>query len=109
MGSASSIRRGPPIRPYPAAENPVRIPQEVRIYTLRGCKYCSWAKALLREKGIRFVEIDVTGDQEARAKVAEVSGGRETVPQIFIGETHIGGYEELEALNSQGKLAELVG
>ncbi len=82
--------------------------KEVRIYTTSHCGYCDRAKALMQKLEIAYREIDVTNDDAGRAKLVEMSGGLRTVPQIFIGETHVGGYTDLAVLASQGKLAELV-
>lgn len=81
---------------------------QVEIYTTRYCGYCHSAKALLTRKGIAFVEIDVSGDPEGRSKMIERANGRMTVPQIFIGSTHVGGSDELYALNSAGELDALL-
>ena len=76
----------------------------IEIYTTRFCGYCQSAKALLHRKGVPFTEIDVTGNPEARSQMVERSNGRFTVPQIFIGATHVGGSDELHALNRAGEL-----
>jgi glutaredoxin 3 len=81
---------------------------QVEIYTTRYCGYCHSAKALLTRKGIAFVEIDVSGDATGRSKMIERANGRMTVPQIFIGSTHVGGSDELHALNRAGKLDALL-
>jgi glutaredoxin 3 len=81
---------------------------QVEIYTTRFCGYCQSAKSLLGRKGIAFREIDVTGDPEGRAQMIERSNGRYTVPQIFIGATHVGGSDELHALHRAGKLDPLL-
>jgi len=81
---------------------------QVEIYTTRYCGYCHSAKALLTRKGIAFVEIDVSGDPEGRGKMIERANGRMTVPQIFIGATHVGGSDELHALNRAGGLDTLL-
>jgi glutaredoxin 3 len=81
---------------------------QVEIYTTRYCGYCQSAKALLNRKGIAFTEIDVSGDPEGRSKMVERANGRFTVPQIFIGATHVGGADELHALNRAGKLDPLL-
>jgi glutaredoxin 3 len=80
----------------------------VQIYTTRYCPYCHSAKTLLTGKGIPFKEIDVSGDAEGRSKMIERANGRMTVPQIFIGPTHIGGSDELHALERAGKLDALL-
>ncbi len=76
----------------------------VTIYTTPICPYCARAKALLKKKGAPFEEIDVFMDAGARAQMEAKSCGRQTVPQIFIGDTHIGGCDDLHALESEGKL-----
>jgi glutaredoxin 3 len=76
----------------------------VRIYTTNYCPYCVKAKLLLERKGIPFQEIDVTGNQDAREKLVEMSGGRKTVPQIFIGDVHVGGCDDLYAADADGRL-----
>ena len=76
----------------------------VRVYTTLICPYCVRAKLLLRERGIAFEEIDVTRDHEARMWLVEKTG-RRTVPQIFIGEEPIGGFDDLRELDRSGELA----
>jgi len=76
----------------------------VRIYTTDYCGYCVRAKQLLERKGVPFEEIDVTGDDEMRRKLVEMSGGQRTVPQIFIGDAHVGGYTDLAKLDREGEL-----
>ncbi|MGE4373498.1 MAG: glutaredoxin 3 [Xanthobacter sp.] len=78
------------------------------IYTKSWCPYCHSAKELLRRKGWTFTEVDVTMDCEAEKKMIDRSGGRRTVPQIFIGETHVGGCDDLYALDQSGKLDALM-
>ncbi len=80
----------------------------ITIYTTRWCPYCHRAKRLLAEKGAAFEEIDVTGDWAAREELASKAGGRTTVPQIWIGDTHVGGCDELYALDRAGKLDALL-
>lgn len=81
----------------------------VTIYSKDYCPYCVRAKQLLMRKGVKdLVEIDITHDEKLQQAAIEKSGGRRTVPQIFIGEKHIGGYDDLQALDSAGKLAELL-
>jgi glutaredoxin 3 len=75
----------------------------VRVYSTLICPYCIRAKHLLRERGIAFEEIDVTGDHEARQRLVEQTG-RRTVPQIFIGDEPIGGFDELRQLDRSGEL-----
>jgi len=78
--------------------------KEVVIYTKDWCSYCDTAKALLRQKGVPFIEIDVTNDEELQREAVERSGGGLTVPQIFIDGVPIGGSDELYALEKAGKL-----
>jgi glutaredoxin 3 len=80
----------------------------VEIYTTPYCGYCRAAKALLGRKGIAFTEIDVSGDAERRREMSERSHGRWSVPQIFIGDAHIGGSDDLHALERAGRLDQLL-
>jgi glutaredoxin 3 len=80
----------------------------VQIYTTSYCGYCRMAKALLKRKGVAFSEIDVGSDWERRDEMIERAQGRMTVPQIFIGDLHVGGSEELHALERAGKLDALL-
>jgi glutaredoxin 3 len=81
---------------------------QVEIYTTPYCPYCHEAKALLREKNIPFIEHDVSRDRELRSKMTARANGRTTVPQIFIGATHVGGCDELYALDDAGELDSLL-
>jgi glutaredoxin 3 len=81
---------------------------DVIIYTTQLCPYCSAAKSLLARKGAPFQEIDVSYDATARARMTEQSGGRRSVPQIFIGSTHVGGCDDLHALDTAGRLDALL-
>jgi glutaredoxin 3 len=81
---------------------------KVEIYTTTYCPYCSRAKALLKSKGVDFEEIDVTADAELRAVMTRRTGGRYTVPEIFVNGAIIGGYDELYALELSGKLDALL-
>ena len=76
----------------------------IEIYTTRYCPYCTSAKALLKRKDAEFVEIAVDRDWELRQKMIERANGCMTVPQIFIGSVHVGGSDELHALERAGKL-----
>jgi glutaredoxin 3 len=80
----------------------------IEIYTTRFCGYCRSAKALLSRKGVAFSEIDVTGDREGRSTMVKRANGRMTVPQIFIGSTHVGGFDELYDLERAGRLDPLL-
>ena len=80
----------------------------ITIYTTRTCGYCYTAKSLLTKKGARFEEIDVSGDPSGRQQMTLRAKGRRTVPQIFIGETHVGGSDELHELDRRGGLDSLL-
>ena len=80
----------------------------VEIYTWSSCPFCIRAKALLKKKGVEFTEYCIDGDEAARAKMAERANGRRSVPQIFINDQHIGGCDDIHALDSQGKLDPLL-
>jgi glutaredoxin 3 len=80
----------------------------VRMYTTQVCPYCLRAKALLKQRGVAAIdEIRIDLDVQQRARMVELTG-RRTVPQIFIGETHVGGCEELIALDQRGGLVTLL-
>jgi len=82
--------------------------QPVEIYTSPYCGYCQMAKRLLSQKGIAFAEIDVSRDQGQRGAMMQRAQGRRSVPQIFIGDIHIGGFDDLYALERAGKLDQLL-
>lgn len=82
--------------------------QPVTIYTTAWCPYCTAAKSLLREKGVTFTEVDVERTGGARAVMTQRTGGRTSVPQIFIGDTHVGGCDDLYAMDRSGKLDPLL-
>jgi glutaredoxin 3 len=77
--------------------------KKVVIYTASNCPYCHLAKELLRTKGAAYQEIDVTGNAPLRSEMV-AKAGRSTVPQIWIGDTHVGGCDDLHALERGGKL-----
>lgn len=79
----------------------------VEIYTTPTCPYCHAAKALLEDKGVDFTEITVL-DPALREAMTQRANGRRTVPQIFIGETHVGGYDDISALDRAGGLDSLL-
>lgn len=81
---------------------------EVLVYVTNYCPYCVKAKDLLKRKGVAFKEIDVTDDDALREELVKKSGGRRTVPQIFINGTHVGGSDDLHALDKAGKLDPLL-
>ena len=78
------------------------------IYTKSSCPYCHAAKDLLRAKGAKFEEISVDGDRAGQAAMAVKAGGRSSVPQIFIGERHVGGCDDLHDLEAEGRLDALL-
>jgi glutaredoxin 3 len=80
----------------------------VRMYTTPICPYCVRAKSLLAKKGVAVEEIDIFMDEGAREEMLTNSGGARTVPQIFIGDTHVGGCDDLYALEKAGKLDRLL-
>lgn len=79
----------------------------ITIYTTDYCSYCRAAKSFFAAKGLAYQEVDLSGDDAARQDLVERSG-RTTVPQIWIGDTHVGGYDDLRALDRAGKLATLL-
>ena len=81
---------------------------KVTIYTTMFCPYCLMAKRLLNQKGVAFEEIAVDGNPELRREMTAKADGRTTVPQIWIGDTHVGGSDELHALEHDGKLDQLL-
>jgi glutaredoxin 3 len=80
---------------------------KVEIYTTPWCPYCHAAKSLLTEKGVAFEEVDAA-NPEVRSAMVQRAHGRRTVPQIFIGETHVGGYDDMAALERRGRLDPLL-
>lgn len=88
--------------------HPETVKANVEIYTWQTCPYCIRAKMLLRWKGVNFTEYKIDGDGAARVKMAERANGRRSVPQIFINNQHIGGCDDLYALDRQGKLDPLL-
>jgi glutaredoxin 3 len=85
-----------------------QVKANVEIYTWQTCPYCIRAKLLLRWKGVNFTEYKIDGNGAARVKMAERANGRRSVPQIFINNQHIGGCDDLYALDTQGKLDDLL-
>ena len=82
---------------------------KVEIYSTMWCGFCARARALLQRKGVAFEDIDIDTDTSRRDEMIERSGGRMTVPQIFIDGAHIGGSDDLAALERAGKLNALLG
>ncbi len=81
----------------------------VEVYSSFWCPYCYRAKNLLKSKGIEFKEIEVDNDANLREEMVKRAGGRRTVPQIFIDDKHVGGSDDLAALDRAGKLDGLLG
>lgn len=82
--------------------------QAVTVYSTRVCPYCMRAKALLQSKHIAYTEYLVDQEPARRVEMQQKSGGRRSVPQIFIGDRHVGGYDELYALDRRGDLDRLL-
>jgi glutaredoxin 3 len=80
----------------------------VTIYTTPTCGYCAAAKSLLARKGVAYCEVDVMREPSRRAEMVQRANGRRTVPQIFIGEAHVGGFDDVSALERAGKLDSLL-
>lgn len=80
----------------------------VEIYTTPICGYCMAAKRLLKQKSVPFTEIDVMADPARRPEMERRANGRRTVPQIFVGETHVGGYDDMALLDREGRLDPLL-
>ncbi|MEX3011383.1 glutaredoxin 3 [Hoeflea sp. TYP-13] len=81
---------------------------DVTIYTRKFCGFCTAAKRLLEKKGISYTEHDATFSDKLRSEMVKRAGGRSTFPQIFIGKAHIGGCDELHALEHGGKLDKML-
>lgn len=81
---------------------------EITIYTTPFCPYCAGAKSLLKSRGQTFSEIDVGDNEKVRDEMIQRSGGRMTTPQIFINDQHIGGFDDLRALDEAGELDPLL-
>ena len=82
--------------------------KEVKLYTTPICGYCAAAKRLLSAKGVTFTEIDVMRDPARRKEMENKANGRRTVPQIFIGDLHIGGFDDMNLLDQKGELDPLL-
>jgi glutaredoxin 3 len=82
---------------------------EITMYSTGWCPYCDRARALLQRKGVPVQEHKIDEDVVQRAVMLQKSGGRRTVPQIFIGDRHVGGYDDLYALDKAGELDKLLG
>jgi glutaredoxin 3 len=88
--------------------HPERIKANVEIYTWQTCPFCLRAKLLLWLKGVNYTEYKIDGDEAARNQMAERAKGRRTVPQIFINNQHVGGFDDLDQLNQLGQLDPLL-
>ncbi len=83
--------------------------KNVEVYTGPLCAFCDWTKVLLKQKGVAFKEINIGDDPNKMSEMVKKSNGMKTVPQIFIDGKHIGGNQELQALEKEGKLNSLLG
>ena len=81
---------------------------QVTVYSKGWCPYCAAARALLEQKGADFEVIDIGEAPERRDEMLERANGRRTVPQVFVGDTHVGGYDDLAALDREGRLDALL-
>ncbi len=97
-----------PIAPTETTTGGTPATAQVMMYSTAFCGYCDRARALLGRKGVSVVEIKVDEKPEDRAAMLQRSGGRRSVPQIFIGDRHVGGYDELAALDRSGELDRLL-
>ena len=84
------------------------VMQKVVVYSKAWCPFSRHAIALLARKGVDFIEIDLDKEPQRRAEMVELAGGRRTVPQIFVGSTHVGGCDDLFALDAKGGLDPLL-
>ena len=82
--------------------------KKVVIYTGDLCVHCNWAINLLKRKNIQFTEYNIAKDEAKREEMFKKSNGAKTIPQIFVGEHHVGGNDELQALEREGKLNSLL-
>jgi len=83
------------------------LPPAITLYTSAVCAYCMAAKQFLRSRGLEWTEVRIDQEPDARARMVEMTG-RTSVPQIFVGETHVGGYDDLMALHRAGKFEPLL-
>jgi glutaredoxin 3 len=81
----------------------------IEIYTWQSCPFCIRAKALLKDKGVEFIEHSIDGDEQARAAMAKRGNGKRSVPQIFIDDNHLGGCDDIYDLDARDKLDSLLG
>lgn len=88
--------------------HPERIKANVEIYTWQTCPFCLRAKLLLWLKGVDYTEYKIDGDDTARNQMSQRANGRRTVPQIFINNQHIGGFDDLDQINQAGQLDPLL-
>lgn len=86
----------------------MHVTSPVVIYTSAFCPYCAWARRMLSNKGVEFEEVRVDRDRGQR-EVMEERSGRTSVPQIFVGEFHVGGYDDMVAMDREGRLDPLLG
>jgi glutaredoxin 3 len=103
MAASGAFDRGP-LPCGPARVSTFGTMKDVIIYTTNYCPYCRQAEQFLSTKGVAFKNVDVTNDDAMREQLVELSGGRRTVPQIFIGGQPIGGYSDMMTLHQKGEL-----
>lgn len=84
------------------------MPTKVEIYTWSTCPFCIRAKSLLDQKGVEYTEYNLDGDEAGRSKMAQRANGRKSVPQIFVNDKHIGGCDDIHALDRKGQLDSLL-
>ncbi|MGD1903788.1 MAG: glutaredoxin 3 [Geitlerinemataceae cyanobacterium] len=85
-----------------------RVKANIEIYTWQTCPYCIRAKMLLWWKGANYTEYKIDGDEDARAKMADRANGRRSVPQVFVNDAHLGGCDDIHALDARGELDPLL-
>lgn len=85
-----------------------QVMPEITVYSKDYCPYCAAAKELLERKGVAFNIVDVASDADALSTMLDRSNGRRTVPQIFVGDTHVGGFDDLSAMDRRGELDSLL-
>lgn len=81
---------------------------KIIVYSKDYCPYCDRAKAFITSKGLKYTEVDITNDVKLQEECFTKANGRKTVPQIFFGNTHIGGFDDMMALQKSGKLDEII-
>lgn len=106
MAKSHNPNSGSPSSEAPSSE--IQVQPKVEIYTWTSCPFCIRAKALLNKKGIAYTEYVLDGDEAGRTAMSKRANGRRSVPQIFIDDQHIGGCDDIHALEAQGRLDPLL-